>query len=171
MVRLFDSSLCKPRFSLKNMATESWLLTAMSPGPGSEGPLFSRLGKGRDDGSLADLKWLVVRLMCEYDAVYYVIYCLCVYDVNLRYMYTCFLVVYNLHMLMCFCVYRYIYYIYVCTCICTYVYAHMYMHICVHMFLCCLFFLTCIHVGELFGGLWWFGMGNIIYISIIFHLL
>lgn len=55
------------------MQLESWLLTAIhwGLGPGSEGPLFSRLGKGRDDGTLADdLKWLVGRLMCDIMAVY-----------------------------------------------------------------------------------------------------
>ena len=151
MVRLFDSSLCKPRFSLKNMATESWLLTAMSPGPGSEGPLFSRLGKGRDDGSLADLKWLVVRLMCEYDAVYYVIYCLCVYDVNLRYMYTCFLVVYNAYAY----VFLRVHMLYICM--------HMHMHICICTYVYTCFCVACffLHAFMLvsclvvYGGLAW----------------
>ena len=69
-----------------------------------------------------------------YTVLYYIIYCLCVYDVYLRFTYTCFLDV-RMYMHMCFCVYV------------------SYIHTCVYTWCLCLLCLACIHVGELFSGL------------------
>ena len=120
MVRLFDSSLCKPRFSVKKPRSNhgcsghpvGFLDTPIRPG--SEGPLFSRLGKGRDDGSLADLKWLVVyktNVWIWCCILYYILFvCIwCMFEIHVYMFFICIYIC----ICICFCVY-----IYACTCFC-----------------------------------------------------